>query len=62
MKRYKETEIKRNKKKNYRILQIESYDNISGYESYFMVTDYNKNIIQKFISWKMLENIYLKNL
>lgn len=58
--KYKITLIKRNKKQNYKIFIHESYNNISGYEKYFIVTDYNENFINKMLTFKQVEDIFLK--
>ncbi len=58
--RCKITLIKRNKKQNYKIFIHESYSNISGYEEYFVVTDYNEIFIKKMLTFKQVEDIFLK--
>lgn len=58
--RYKITLIKRNKKQNYKIFIHEGYNNISNYEKYFIVTDYNEIFINKMLTFKQVEDIFLK--
>lgn len=47
MKRIHKTIIKRSKRKNFKVWHSESWNNISGYNNYYYLTDYNNNFIRK---------------
>lgn len=47
MKRINETIVKRSKSKNFKVWHFESWNNISGYNNYYYLTDYNNTFIRK---------------
>lgn len=59
--RYSTKKIKQNKKLNYKIFEHSSYNNIAGYNNYYVLTDYSENFIAKFPKFEMIDN-YIKEM
>lgn len=60
--RYSTKKIKQNKKLNYKIFEHSSYNNIDGYNNYYVLTDYSENFIVKFPKFEMIDSYIRRNL